>query len=311
MKYTVNNERPLVSIWCTVYNHAPYIRQCLDGFVMQKANFKFEAIVHDDASTDGSAAIIREYAEKFPDIIKPIIEEENQYSKGDDILSQIRLKTCTGKYIAMCEGDDYWTDPMKLQKQVDIMESNQKVMMVHTDFQDVDASSNRIFVSGRDNYKEKSRHGNAFVNLIEGNFIKTLTTIFRREVITESEILNRCPYKFDYALFLTAASLGDIAYIPYQTGCYRIINTGMMHTMGDKVYEWTVKDRLYFIRCMINGKVKGLTSDDYNQVAMCVWSQVLSKHPVRDYVLFVLHNLKIVRTLPYAIKERVKSILNK
>lgn len=310
MEEVVNKERPLVSIWCTVYNHAPYIRQCLDGFVMQKTNFKFEAVVHDDASTDGSAAIIREYAEKFPGIIKPIIEEENQYSKGDDILYQIRIKTCTGKYIAICEGDDYWTDPLKLQKQVDILESNPNITMVHTAFHDVDANSNSIFVSGRDDYKEKSQHGNAFVNLIDGNYIKTLTTIFRREVITECEILNRCPYKFDYALFLTAASLGDIAYIPEQTGCYRIINTGMMHTMGDKVYEWTVKDRLYFIRCMLNGKVKGLTRGDCNQVAMYVWNEVLSKHPVRSYVLFVLHNLKIVRYLPYAIRERFKAIQN-
>ena len=73
----------MVSIRCLVYNHEPYLRQCLDGFVMQQTNFRFEAIVHDDASTDGSAAIIREYAAKYPDIIKPIYETENQYSKRD------------------------------------------------------------------------------------------------------------------------------------------------------------------------------------------------------------------------------------
>ena len=72
----------IVSIKCLVYNHAPYIRQCLDGFVMQKTNFRFEAIVHDDASTDGTQDIIREYAEKYPDIINPIYETENQYSKA-------------------------------------------------------------------------------------------------------------------------------------------------------------------------------------------------------------------------------------
>ena len=73
-----------MSVCCTVYNHAPYLRQCLDGLVMQQTTFPFEAIVHDDASTDGSADIIREYAEKYPDIIKPIYETENQYSKGGD-----------------------------------------------------------------------------------------------------------------------------------------------------------------------------------------------------------------------------------
>ena len=80
------NEPLMVTILCLVYNHESYIRQCLEGFVMQKTNFRFEAIVHDDASTDGTAAIIREYAEKYPDIIKPIFETENQYSKGDGSL---------------------------------------------------------------------------------------------------------------------------------------------------------------------------------------------------------------------------------
>lgn len=114
----------LVSIQCLVYNHEPYLRQCLDGFVMQKADFPFEAIVHDDASTDNSAAIIREYAEKYPDIIKPIYEIENQYSKDREILRRIVNDACKGKYIALCEGDDYWTDPHKLQIQVSFLESH-------------------------------------------------------------------------------------------------------------------------------------------------------------------------------------------
>lgn len=80
-----NSEDLMVTICCTAYNHEPYIRQCLEGFVMQKANFHFEAIVHDDASTDGTAAIIQEYAEKYPNIIKPIYETENQYSKKNGI----------------------------------------------------------------------------------------------------------------------------------------------------------------------------------------------------------------------------------
>ena len=123
-------ETPLVSIRCLVYNHEPYLRQCLDGFVMQKTSFPFEAIVHDDASTDGSAAIIREYAEKYPNIIKPIFETENQYSKRDGSLREIVDKACHGKYYAICEGDDYWIDPNKLQKQVDFLEKNKNYLMV-------------------------------------------------------------------------------------------------------------------------------------------------------------------------------------
>ena len=118
-------EQPLmVTIRCITYNHEPYIRQCLEGFVMQKTNFRFEAVVHDDASTDGTAAIIREYAEKYPDIIKPLYETENQYSKHDGSLNRIMNAHMHGKYIAMCEGDDYWIDPLKLQKQVDFLEKN-------------------------------------------------------------------------------------------------------------------------------------------------------------------------------------------
>ena len=120
----------IVSIQCLVYNHEPYLRKCLDGFVMQKTNFKFEAIVHDDCSTDGSAAIIREYAEKYPDIIKPIYETENQYSKHDGSLDRIMDSACKGKYIALCEGDDYWTDPLKLQKQYDVLENSHNVILL-------------------------------------------------------------------------------------------------------------------------------------------------------------------------------------
>mgnify|MGYP000825848659 FL=1 len=138
----MDDNKILVSIQCLVYNHEPYLRQCLDGFVMQKTNFCFEAIVHDDVSTDGSAAIIREYAEKYPDIIKPIYETENQYSKRDGSLFKIMNAACKGKYIAMCEGDDYWIDPLKLQKQVDILESDDSVSMVYTSFKTVDSKGN-------------------------------------------------------------------------------------------------------------------------------------------------------------------------
>lgn len=131
---TCEDTRPLmVLIWCITYNHESYIRQCLDGFVMQKTNFRFEAIVHDDASTDGTAAIVREYAEKYPNIIMPIFETDNQYSKKDGSLDRIMMEHMKGKYIAFCEGDDYWTDPLKLQKQVDLLEDNPDYGMVFMD----------------------------------------------------------------------------------------------------------------------------------------------------------------------------------
>ena len=122
------DNKPLVAIHCLVYNHEPYLRDCFEGFVMQQTNFPFVAIVHDDASTDASAAIIREYEEKYPDIIKPIYEAENLYQKGGftaiNEVMNTAIDASGAKYVAMCEGDDYWTDPLKLQKQVDFMEAN-------------------------------------------------------------------------------------------------------------------------------------------------------------------------------------------
>lgn len=119
-----NCDKPLVSVRCITYNQQDYIHQSLDGFLMQKTTFPFEVIVHDDASTDKTAEVIRKYEAKFPKIVKPIYETENQYSKHDGSLGRIVNAACKGKYIALCEGDDYWIDENKLQMQVDILEAN-------------------------------------------------------------------------------------------------------------------------------------------------------------------------------------------
>ena len=118
------NQEIGVSVLCTAYNHEKYIRQCLDGFIMQKADFAFEVLVNDDCSTDRTADIIREYAEKYPEIIRPFYQKKNLYSQKISISATVFAPEIRGKYIALCEGDDYWTDPMKLQKQFDVMEDN-------------------------------------------------------------------------------------------------------------------------------------------------------------------------------------------
>ena len=117
---------PLVSICCLTYNHAPFIRNCIDGFIAQQTDFPIEILVHDDASTDGTDGIVREYADKYPEIIFPLFEEENQYSRGyaGKMDIEFNYSRARGKYIAYCEGDDYWTDPSKLQRQVDFMEAH-------------------------------------------------------------------------------------------------------------------------------------------------------------------------------------------
>jgi len=120
----------MVSVCVLSYNHEKYLRDCLEGIVMQKTTFPIEVWVHDDASTDSSPDIIRAYQNRYPNVIKPILQTENQYSKRQgSILSRFVFPKCTGKYIALCEGDDYWTDPLKLQKQVDFLEGHEEYSM--------------------------------------------------------------------------------------------------------------------------------------------------------------------------------------
>lgn len=173
----------MVSIHCLVYNHAPYLRQCLDGFVMQKTNFRFEAIVHDDCSPDNSADIIREYAEKYPDIIKPIYETENQHSKHDGSLRRIMFERLTGKYIAMCEGDDYWIDHYKLQKQVDFLENNPDYVMCYTNFNLFYEETNKMEHDMLSSGNAKFRHEFTLPEWIaHPGYIGPMTWLVRNEI---------------------------------------------------------------------------------------------------------------------------------
>lgn len=130
---------PLVSICCVSYNHARFIRKCLDGFLMQQTDFSIEILIHDDCSTDGTTEIIREYEAKYPELIFPLYEEENQYQQGKAAeIDLYNYRRARGKYIAYCEGDDYWTDPLKLQKQVDFMEAHPEYSVCFHDFHEYD-----------------------------------------------------------------------------------------------------------------------------------------------------------------------------
>jgi len=121
-------ENPLVSICCVTYNHEKYIEDAIQGFLSQKTSFPYEILIHDDASTDSTAKIIRKYQVKYPKRVFPFIQNENQYSKGVKV-SPILFKRARGKYIAWCEGDDYWIDSEKLQKQVSFLEENPEYVL--------------------------------------------------------------------------------------------------------------------------------------------------------------------------------------
>lgn len=121
-----NSETPLVSICCATYNHEPYISDAIKGFLMQETDFPFEILIRDDCSTDRTAEIVKQYADQYPQLIKPVYEKENTYSKGVKPMPQL-YKRAKGKYIALCEGDDYWTDKNKLQIQSDVLENNKEL----------------------------------------------------------------------------------------------------------------------------------------------------------------------------------------
>ena len=213
-----------VSIRCFAYNHERFIRQCLDGFVMQKADFRFEAIVHDDASTDNTAAIIREYAEKYPDIIKPIYETENQYSKRDGSLMRIMNAHTRGKYIAMCEGDDYWTDPYKIQKQVDFLESHPDYVMCSSRF---DKYWQESGVLEEDPDKDFEGADYDLQNLIGGKWLtQTLTVMYRRSAL-DLKHYARYGMSLDMILFYELLKHGKGYCFPEVMGVYRYHEGGV------------------------------------------------------------------------------------
>ncbi len=241
-------QKPLVAIQCITYNHEPYIRDALEGFVMQKTDFPFVAIVHDDASTDKTADIIREYAEKYPDIIKPIFETENQYSKKDGSLGRIMndaISATGAKYIAMCEGDDYWTDPLKLQKQVDFLESNNDYAMCYTQA--------RIFYQQKQTISKNiyGKKYSGFTDLLKRNKIPTASVVYRMKdykmYLSEVKPQIRGWKMGDYPLWLYFSIKSNIHCIESVTSIYRFLNQSASHVSNTvKQFEFGLNS--YLIR---------------------------------------------------------------
>ncbi len=232
---------PLVSIKCTVFNHEPFLRQCLDGFVMQKTSFPYEAIVHDDASTDASAAIIREYAERYPDIIKPIYETENQYSKND-ILIRVIMDDAVNvdtKYIAICEGDDYWTDPHKLQRQVDFLET-------HTDY--VAVAENSVVHNIIDNstrlFSNKEERNLTLEEIITQRQFATASVVYKKEIMATESYL-QMKYRLDTFLWCCSVNIGLFRYQNHVSSVYNrgigVTETTEPYIWGGKVREWNAE----------------------------------------------------------------------
>lgn len=216
-----------VSICCITYNQSKYIRKTIEGFLKQRTNFKFDVVIHDDASTDDTASIILEYSKKYPDIIKPIIQKENKYSLGGGIIEKYVFPYLTGEYIAFCEGDDYWTDENKLQKQVDILDSDSTIGLCYAKARKYEENTGEFGdVIGAEVKSLRS--------LIERNTIPTLTSLIRYDLYNKyiHEIRpSEHRWKMgDYPMWLWIYINSRIVFIDEIVGVYRVISNSASHS---------------------------------------------------------------------------------
>lgn len=225
----MNEEKIMVSILCLAYNHEKYIRDALDSFIKQNVNFQYEIIINDDCSTDNTPQIIKEYAEKYPEIIKPIFQKENQYSKHRRMIIDILMPQAKGKYFAFCEGDDYWTDINKLQKQFDFMEKNKEYSMCVSNAIIVDNNKNKV---GEINTVNDNSNLTCDDFILGGGEYVATNSIFSR-----MEYIKQLPtyfndFSIDYLWQIFLSSMGKTYCFKDQMCVYRI-NTGLSWT--DKI----------------------------------------------------------------------------
>lgn len=227
-----------VSVICLVYNHEKYLRACLDGFVMQECDFEYEVLIHDDASTDASASIIREYEEKYPNIIKPIYQKENQYSRGTPISKTYLFPRAKGEYLAWCEGDDCWTDKSKLQMQVDFLDKNPTYAACVHSAEYNDLANKRITV--RPSITESREYTVEEIIKKGGDIFSTNSLMMRKSIRMSMPDCFKAKGFGDYQLFIYSAISGGVWCI---SKCMSSYNYGTSGSWSSRVWN-DVKKRV-------------------------------------------------------------------
>ena len=214
-------ETPLVSVSLVAYNASAYIKDAIEGCLMQQTSFPFEIIIHDDASQDQTPQIILDYASNFPDKIIPIIQTVNQFSQGHEINAKINIPKARGKYIAFLEADDYWIDPLKLEKQVDFMEKHPEVSMCFTATKHIESSSSNMVAIKR--YRDHDSVCSVEDVILKGGGLLDMgSAVVRRSIYENVPDWYHYSQIWDNSVPLLALTYGEIQYLNEITAVYRV-----------------------------------------------------------------------------------------
>lgn len=295
----------LVSIICNTYNHGAYIRQCLEGFVAQKTEYPFEILVHDDASTDNTQEIIREYENKYPKLIFPIYQTENQYSKGITAITQsIQFPRAKGKYVAICEGDDYWCDSRKIQKMISFLESHPEYSA---------AVHNVLTVDRNDNVIAFDSFGDSEYDIqVDGTlkFPQTSSYVMKnplKDLSAEGKVMALNMISADKSWVLYMIKAGKIRFFPEYMSHYRLItDSGDSHSARKRrtnMTEHWIKNELGLYR-QVQAYDIDLDISYHNFRNMYMYPLMfLLRHPNRDNLrLFI----KARKCFPYSEWKTIK-----
>jgi len=271
-----------VCVWCNTYNQAHYITQTMDGFCMQQTQFPYVCLIMDDASTDGEPEVITHYLHDFFDTewtketddyhltlarhrenkncyFAVYLLKYNHYSIKKKRLKYYREVTNEIDYVALCEGDDYWTDEHKLQKQADALDANPQATLVYTNFRVVDGETKPICRPQIERFPARSHSGDNLPTLLRyGNYVMVLTTMFRYKVF-QSESLANSPVSMDFATTMSAALMGDFIWLPEQTACYRSLESGITASGLRNGIHWLQDVYRYYAGLVLNGQCKQLS----------------------------------------------------
>lgn len=280
-------EQPLVAIVCLVYNQDAFLRDCFEGFVMQQTDFSFVAIVHDDASTDNSAEIIHEYEAKYPHIFKPIYQTENQYSKPRVSVMRIAMAIAreTGvKYIAMCEGDDYWTDPLKLQRQVDFLETHPKYTLSTEN-----AIRHYLGSQKKELFSELPTRDVCIEDLIQTRQFATASVLFRADALSIPKGIKT----YDTMIWCLLSQQGKIHYNNIVSSIYRV---GEGVTKKDKIkwaYQIAELNQSLFSVIKIDKKIKNIHDKELLAMILSGIRKAFEEKKYSDVYKLFIHTLHI------------------